>query len=320
MKLCYLIILSTLLGACAHGTKTAKEEARAQAFRELREYQQETRRSPSSVERPKELSDIEAKLDSLKSYEYLVFPKIVDIAEKNDESVIDFKAVAKMSDAKKREFFDSITDYASARTYLFSVQRNLSCQALRKEKSKFSADKFFANFEGDKTIHCLIVRGQQVEPDIKKGNIRRDDLLEVQLYFDEDLKPYGQVNSLADGSRVNFKTGAGIRSVGAKLLPLDHLSSDLFMLPIDYPNFKGARKDVNHNWIHDSNALSIPNDRYVQNKMAKLSHHKLCQAGYKTEYKTNLGKSVRIGWCKGDALPTTIQTDTYFAVLKRISN
>lgn len=320
MKLSYIILLSALLGACAHGPNTAREEAQTQAFKELREYQQESRRSPSSVERPRELVDIERGLNTLKSYEYLVFPKLVDIAEKNDESVVDFKAVAKMSDDKKREYFDSLADYASPRTYFFSVQRNLSCQALRKEKGKFSADKFFSDFKGEKSTHCLIVRGQQKDPEIKKGNIRRDDLLEVQLYFDEDLKPYGQVNSLADGKRVNFQTGAGIRSVGIKLMPIDHLSSELFLLPIDYPNFNGARQDVNRNWTYDSNALSIPKDKYVESKIAKLGKHKLCQAGYKTEYKTNLGKIVRIGWCKGDALPTTIQTETYFAVLKRISN
>ncbi len=319
MKFSYLFIITLLLGACAHQSKSPREQAQADAFRELREYQQQSRRTPSSVELARELAEVSSKLKTLKSYEYLVFPKMVDIAEKSNVGLVDSKAVSRMSDQERREFFDSLDNFGAPLTYAFSVQRNLSCASLKKEKSKFASDQFFADFKGDPSLNCLIVRGFQKEPDVKKGNIRKDDLLEVQLYFDEQLKPYGQVNSLASGKRVNFQTGSGIRSVGLKLSSEDHLSSGLFLLPIDYPNFKGARKDVNANWTKSKGALSIPEDRYVQAKIEKFVDRALCDQGHHTQYRTNYGQNVRIGWCKGDSLPTTIQTDTYFAVLKRIS-
>lgn len=320
MKLRYLIVLTSLLGACAHSTKSPQERAQAQAFQELREFQQESRRTPSSVERASELENVGSSLKSLKSYEYLVFPKLVDIAEKNHESLIDSKAVSRMSEQKRREYFDSLNDFGTPQTFAFSVQRNLSCLALMKERSKFAADKFFADFKGDADTHCLIVRGFQKEPDVKKGNIKRDDLLEVQLYFDENLRPYGQVNSIANGERVNFKTESGIRKVGLKLSSEDHLSSGLFYFPMDFPNFLGARRDVNSKWKQSSTALSIPSDKYVESKIEKFVDRRLCESGYQTEYRTNYGQNVRVGWCQGDALPTTIQTETYFAVLKRINN
>ena len=317
----YVIYLAIgFLSACAHSPHLAQNKAAEQAFEELREFQRESLRHPSSIERPRPFSEIHESLSGLKSYEYLVFAKLNDQAEKNNSSAIDPKVIAKMTSTQREVFFDSLTDYASPKTFAFSTQRNVSCSKLKKEKSKFKTEVFFKDADDKSDINCLVIRGFQKSPDIKKANIKKDDVLEVQFYIDEYLRPFGQVLSIANGERVNFRTEDGLRKSAIKLDPNQNLSSGLILFPIDYPNFAGYRQDGLKSWTEQVTPLSIPQDEYVRAKISQYSDIEYCKNGYKAHYKNQWGATTRVGWCAGHALPTTIHTERYFAILRKISN
>ena len=98
--------------------------------------------------------------------------------------------------------------------------------------------------------------------------------------------------------------------------PTDHFDSGFSVFPIDIPNFLSL--DVKKNWKKVSEgAVEVPNHPFIKSQMKRLNvRHVMCEEGYKTHFKDFFGRKVKIGWCEGDAWPTTMETRRYFAVLR----
>lgn len=333
-KIVMLSLVGSLVAGCSTQSQRGKwasnpyEASLDQAFAQLKTTKMTGRVVASETEVPKELSVVSANFRDLSTdFEVLVFPKKSDITEKHighekaELRIALIKKFGKTDGLKKYDEVknDNLVEYQKPVSYRFSDQRMTSCYNIVKENSKkWNAKDFFGSpevYRKHKDKQCAIIQVKQVSPKIRVSKIRKDDVLAMRIFIDDMFRPYGKEIDIARVSKARYRKG----QVGRVRIPYSNknsMSSELSYFPIDIPNFLNNKVKLNWNYV-ETNALSIPNDYYVKNKIEKLVKVDLCDSGYTTAYSDIYGRTVKVGWCKGHSWPTTITTNNFFAVLKR---
>ena len=128
------------------------------------------------------------------------------------------------------------------------------------------------------------------------------------------MRSYGQELIIADSQRAKTT-----RSVPVPLDFNQPMSSGLLLYPIDIPNFFNSM--ASRFWTKGSgNFLRVPNNIFVKKKMKDIGVMANCSEGYRSDYRDIFSGKVRIGWCQGHSWPTSVHTERYFSVIKRINN
>ena len=309
-----LSISFLLLSGCSSLTPYHKDSAYQKALNQSFRAG-ETRISKRILASSREqLKNIGFDINKLRSFEVLSFPKVTGIENKNSDNVFDLSAVKGMTDSQKKEYMDSLQQFGKPVTYQFHAVELQSCYKMIKNRPKYNPSKFFGEASLYKPIQekkCLVLEAKK-KPLIKKGNLKNDDVLAIRMYLDEDLKPYGKSIDYYDRSADNKKRTAEYRYNFKS-----SMSSELSEYPVDVPNF--IMSSVSNSWKKvKKNSLSIPEQGYVKNKIKGLVKTKRCNSGYQAQYKDLFGNAVRVGWCKGHSWPTTIHTNRFFSIVKRI--
>lgn len=261
-----------------------------------------------------QLKTVGFNLEKLRSFQVLSFPKISKIEDKHNNEIFDLSDIKDLTDAKRKAYLDSLQQFGKPITYEFHAVELQSCYKMIKNRPKHNPSKFFGPASLYKPVQekkCLVLEAKK-KPLVKRGNLKNDDVVAVRLYFDEDLKPYGKSVDFHDKSE-SSKT----RTVDYRYNFMTSMSSELSEYPVDFPNF--IMDKIVKNWKKVSkNSLNIPDQKYVKSKISKLVKTKRCQSGYQTSYDDIYGNPVRIGWCKGHSWPTTVHTNRFFSIVKRI--
>lgn len=261
-----------------------------------------------------QLKAIDFDLDSLRSFQVLTFPKHSTITHKNSMGDFDLSEVNTITEQQKLDFYDSLQHYGKPVVYEFHAIELQTCYKMIKNRPKHKPEKFFGNAElysSNKNKKCLILEAKK-RPLISRANLKRDDIIALRMYFDEDLKPYGKSIDY-----YNKKAKSKKRTVDYRYDQSQSMSSELSEYPVDFPNFSVA--SVSKNWkISTQKTLNIPDHKYVIKKISRLTKTKICESGYQTSYKDLFGNPVKVGWCQGHSWPTTVHTNRFFSIVKRI--
>ena len=301
MKFFFPLLISLLLVSCATQKKTsgkAYKLALKKAFSRVEENEK-GRRLASFSERPRELERLLPRLKRLAGgFEVMVFPKITGQAFKYPEKKF----------SKLKWGFPLI--------FRFQNRRIGKCNSLAMSK-KWRADRYFTqkHFSSSSKKDCLVLEVKQGFPRILRSRIRKDDKIAMRIYIDDSLRPFGQEYDIARVPKAR-KTHGEVGGVGFKLNPFYPLDSGLSGFPVDLPNLLSP--EASKNWKKVlKGATKVPKHPFVAFQMKKFNVvHKMCQEGYRTHYKDLYGRKVQVGWCEGNAWPTTIETRRYFAVLR----
>ena len=306
MKLVFCLLLSSFLIGCATQKKSpgkAYSLALEKAFSRM-ESQEKGRKLASFAERPREVERLLPRIKSLSTdFEVMVFPKITGQAFKYPNKKF----------SKLKWGFPLI--------YRFQKRRIGKCYSLATSKDKWRAFRYFTqnHFSSSSKRNCLVLEVKQAFPKILRSRIRKDDKIAMRIYLDDSLRPFGQEYEIARVPKARKSYGE-VGTVGFKLNPFYPLDSGLSGFPVDLPNFISpvARK----NWKKVlKGATKVPKHPFIVSQMKKFNVvHKMCEEGYRTHYKDLYGRKVRVGWCEGNAWPTTIETRRYFAVLRNGAN
>lgn len=247
-------------------------------------------------------------------HEMLLFPKAFELNHKSVGSVIDYKALEKMNDEEKKNYFAKKVEYLKPLDFQIQpLVSDLCTKLASKEDSKFDSYDFLAGRNFNPSEKCLVIEVKRKLPKAfgkKVLEVRRDDLLKVQLYLTESLKPLGK--------RVFLAVQAGrerYRTVDVLISETDTMSSELDLIPIDIPNpsnfaVKGGIKSV------EDKVTRIPADLFVVASINKNVTLSPCASGQQIDYKDVLGNSVQIDWCTGESWPRTINTPRFYAIKK----
>jgi hypothetical protein len=260
------------------------------------------------------LKAINFDLNKLRSFQVLTFPKISTISHKNSINDFDLSEVNGLTEQQKIEFYDSLQHYGRPVIYEFHAVELQSCYKMIKNRPKHKPEKFFGNanfFSLDKSKKCLILEAKK-RPLVSRANLKRDDIIALRMYFDEDLRPYGKSIDYYSKEAKNKS-----RTVDYRYQQNQSMSSELSEYPVDFPNFSVT--SIAKNWkISTKKTLNIPDHNYVVKKINRLVSAEKCQSGYQTNYKDLFGNPVKIGWCQGHSWPTTVHTNRFFSIVKRI--
>jgi len=247
-------------------------------------------------------------------HEMLLFPKAFELNHKSVGDVIDYKALDKMNEEEKKKYFAKKEEYLMPMNFqIRPLVSDLCTKLSTKDGSKFDSYDFLAGRSFNPSEKCLVIEVKRKLPKAfgkKVLEVRRDDLLKVQLFFSESLKPYGKRVFLA------VQTGRErYRTVDLLISDSDTMSSELDLIPIDIPNpsnfaVKGSIKSVNEKVIR------IPADLFVVASINKNVNLGSCAKGQQIDYKDVLGNSVEVDWCEGESWPRTINTPRFYAIKK----
>lgn len=269
-----------------------------------------------------ELDQGERKISSDESFsasnilpqEMLLFPKAFEQNHKSVERAIDYKALEKMNDEEKKNYFAKRDEYLKPLDFQIQpLVSDLCTKLATKEGSKFDSYDFLTGRSFNPSEKCLVIEVKRKLPKAfgkKVLEVRRDDLLKVRLYLSESLKPYGK--------RVFLAVQAGrerYRTVDIFTSETDTLSSELDLIPIDIPNpsnfaVKGSIKSV------EDKVIRIPADLFVVASINKNVKLPPCARGQQIDYQDVLGNYVKIDWCSGESWPRTINTPRFYAIKK----
>lgn len=229
------------------------------------------------------------------SWELTVFPKVAASSEKSEANTIEFGRPYKFE---------------------FTAQRRFqACKSLYKEisTSKKWHAAFFDSVKNDTNLKCAIIRVSMKND--KPVNRSVDDVAEVRMYIDDMYRAYGTDID-------TYKSD--LREINTNFVPYERhesISSGLGSFPIDLPNLLSlasyAEKSARDTKFEDAQ-LALPSDKYVSHKLEQ-SMPDLCKnkVAYNLSYRDYYGSKVKVGWCKGDAWPTTIDNRKFFAVTTR---
>jgi hypothetical protein len=251
---------------------------------------------------------------NLKSQEMLLFPKAFNFNLKSDRDPIDYKALDKMNEDDKKNYFSKKVEYLKPIEFQISpLVTDLCVKLATQEGAKFESFNFFVGRSFNPSEKCMVI---EVKRKLPKGfgrkilEVRRDDLLKIQIYMGENLKPYGKKVFLAvQMGRERY------REVDILNSDQDTMSSELDLIPIDIPNpLNFAVRDN----IKDAqkNVLRIPADLFVVAAINKNTKFQPCPKGNQIDYQDLFGNPVKIDWCAGEKWPRTINTPRFFAIKK----
>ncbi|OUR97279.1 hypothetical protein A9Q84_13210 [Halobacteriovorax marinus] len=309
-----LLLLFAVAATSCSTTKNYKEESAYQqalqnSFKEDHKFHSRELASAGT-----QLASIGFNIEKLRSFQVLSFPKITGIENKNLDSVFDLSSVKGMTLSEKTQYLDSLQSFGKPVTYEFHAVELQSCYKMIVNRPKHRPEKFFGSadlYKSNKTKKCLVLEVKK-RPLTKRSRLRKDDLIALRLYFDDELRPFGKSVDYHDKNE-----SKNTRTVDYRIDQRSSMSSELSEFPVDFPNFSATR--VLRSWKKSSSAtLNIPDQKYVQSKITKLVRVKKCNSGYQTNYKDIFGNKVRVGWCKGHSWPTTIHTNRFFSIVKRI--
>lgn len=253
-------------------------------------------------------------VEKLRSFELIVFPKVTGIEARSNKQFIKDSTVRKMSKEERQEYFNSNVEFGKPRVYSFRAVELQSCYKLIKNRPKYKPQKFFGKaelYKEDQKKKCMVLQIKR-DPELRRSQVKKDDILATRVFLDENFAPYGK--SLDIANRAKRKE---VRTAEFRLDSKSSLSSELSYLPLDLPNLNSKLVRKNMKSV-SKNPLNIPSDNYVKNKIKKMSKISRCSKGAQTYYWDMYGNKVRVGWCKGHSWPTSIHTDRFYAILKRI--
>ncbi|MBT7609234.1 MAG: hypothetical protein HN576_05730 [Bacteriovoracaceae bacterium] len=312
----YILILTCLVfgASCSSIIHYTSDSAYKNALKQSFEESSSENMGRAIASKFDQLKQINFDINKLRSFQVLSFPKNSTIAHKNLASDFDLSNVEGMSVVKKRQFYDSLQKYGKPITYEFHAVELQSCYKMIKNRPKHKPEKFFGNAENyrsNQSKKCLVLEAKK-RPMINKSNLKPDDIVALRMYFDDDLMPYGKSIDYHDKSESNK-----IRTVDYRYDQNQSMSSELSEYPVDFPNF--SLKSIASNWKQSSeNTLNIPTQKYVTKKIKSQVKVIKCNSGYQTSYKDIFGNTVSVGWCKGHSWPTSIHTNRFFSIVKRI--
>jgi len=296
----FLLFLFLLIG-CATDRDAFKRTANL-AFDEL-EKRDQTKRSIASTE--DRLS-----IKNLRPVKMLVFPKIYKAnLKRSEENPIDYKELKKMGKNEIRSFFQAREEYYKPIEFTIKPLIKISCSRLFKNK----AYKVFLKGRNLRNENCLVIEVKKVMPKFFGkwiSEIRRDDLLKVQIVITENLRPYGK--------RVFLATQLGkklYRTVDVVMGEKGSMASELDFTPIDLPNPENY-KIKKGSKIVGSGLVRIPQDLYLVTQIKSKIKRPQCQNGTQVDYRDDFGNLVHIDWCKGGYWPNIINNSKFFAIKK----
>ncbi len=251
---------------------------------------------------------------NLKSQEMLLFPKAFKFNLKSDKDPIDYKALDKMNDEEKKKYFAKKVEYLKPIEFQISpLVADLCVKLATQEGSKFESFNFLVGRSFNPSEKCLVIEVKRKLPKAfgkKVLEVRRDDLLKMQIYIGENLKPYGKKVFLA------VQTGRErFREVDILNSNQDTMSSELDLIPIDIPNPLNLAVRENIKAAEDK-VVRIPADLFVIAAINKNTKFQPCKKGSQIDYQDVLGNPVKIDWCSGENWPRTINTPRFFAIKK----
>ncbi|MFI5391479.1 MAG: hypothetical protein ACHQYQ_08965, partial [Bacteriovoracales bacterium] len=251
---------------------------------------------------------------NLKSQEMLLFPKAFKFNLKSIEDSIDYKALDKMNEEEKKNYFAKKVEYLKPIEFQISpLVTDLCVKLATQEGSKFESFNFLIGRSFNPSEKCMVIEVKRKLPKAfgkKVLEVRRDDLLKMNIYLGENLKPYGKKVFLA------VQMGKErYREVDILNSDRDTMSSELDLIPIDIPNplnfaVRGNIKDA------QEKVLRIPADLFVVAAINKNTKFQPCPKGNQIDYQDLFGNSVKIDWCAGEKWPRTINTPRFFAIKK----
>ncbi|MFI5392013.1 MAG: hypothetical protein ACHQYQ_11685 [Bacteriovoracales bacterium] len=251
---------------------------------------------------------------NLKSQEMLLFPKAFKFNLKISGERIDYKALDKMNDEEKKRYFAKKVEYLKPIEFKITPLVTDLCQKLAtQEGSKFESFDFLTGRSFNPSEKCVVIEVKRKLPTAfgkKVLEVRRDDLLKMQIYLGENLKPYGKKVFLAvQAGRERY------REVDILNSTLDTMSSELDLIPIDIPNPLNYAVRGNIKAAEDK-VIRIPSDLFVIAAINKNTKFQPCKKGSQIDYQDVLGNPVKIDWCAGENWPRTINTPRFFAIKK----
>lgn len=285
-------------------SKVPYETALDDAFNEL-----DSNSSRGMASMNDSMKELGLDLKNINSFEMLVFPKIIDHHVKRGKPVaLDQSKIKSMSRQERKEYFESKMTYYEPYVYNFKVLAKGKCRKLKKRK-KYHTNKFFGGDTFRKGQRCFVVEGRKKRPKFFGkffAEIKKEDLLAVRLYLDDQFRPHGQALDIAVKSGMKK-----FRTVNLKNDSSENSSSGLSLFPVDLPNLS-----INQVNSVQSGAVRLPRNLFVIFKIKSQVKTPICSKGYQLDFKDIYGSSIMVDWCKGNNWPTTINTNRFFAILK----
>ncbi len=210
--------------------------------------------------------------------EMLVFPKISDQASKTQDT--------------------PLLTYGAPIRFGITAQRLLECSKLRKENSTKWAHREFFPADLPSGSDCGILDVRQLDPRPSPGSIRQGDLAAARVYLDSNYRTHGIEIEIHEDSRRT-------RTARLRWQAGEPSSSGLTLFPIDVP--VAGRMDA------VDAPLPLPADPYVAAKLKKFGARQ-CLESRLYRYRDVYGNTTVVGWCEGDAWPSTMENHRFFAI------
>lgn len=258
-----------------------------------------------------QLREVAFNVELLRSFKVLVFPKYNNQVEKSNEEIYDPQKLESLSPSERRQVNSSLENYQSPFIFQFRAVELQSCYKLIQMRPKFKPEMIFGkkeNFGDNQAKKCVVLEGKV--DDLRRKDIRKDDILALRIYFDENFIPYGKAIDLA----LESKNKENFRTVLTRIDPSKSFSSELSLFPIDVPNFLSYLPSKN--WKAIGENVFVPHHPVVKRNLQKFKVSSSCKTGlYETNFKDDLNRFVSINWCKNDPWPTMIETNNSYSVL-----
>lgn len=298
-----LLPLVFLATACSHTAPQNQpasptyRAALAKAFQEKAELQ--GIRRPASARRSRQARLRKVQPGRIRVF---VFPKLRALNAKNaSESAPLYKSEAE----EEASFLGPPEEYEVSSLALSPCQQFLEKNLSAKYHPKAFFDPALAR---DKARQCAIVEITSLKvKNADKALIRRDDLLRVRLYLDDNFVTYGYELDKYQDSRT-------LETVQIRIDGMFSASSGLSLMPMDIPSLRLLSSSLARAGTVDPatkiDKLAIAQ---IRRKLMRNFAPARCK-GALVRYADAYGADVEVGWCDNASFPQYISNSRFVAV------